>query len=95
MPDIYPLQEIVETHGDVLARNVADNLHDKIVQQIESIYPEFIIEMDYSPEDTTDIIQPALTWKVMEKLAAQLQTSAEGWCEVYYRALKRRYEGEE
>lgn len=95
MKSIYPIQKFVETEGDVVARNLADALHEKIVQSLYLI-PEGFEEQAhrFSSEEILSTIQPALTWKVMEKLAAQLQTSAEGWCEVYYRALKRRYEGE-
>lgn len=96
MKDIYPIQEVVETVIDPNAKDRADYLYDLIIQDwLPTFLPEYRDNLKASDDDWENLFEPAVRWKIIEKLAAQLHTSAEGWCEVYHRALKRRYEGDE
>lgn len=45
-------------------------------------------------EDDNDLLELAFRWQMTEILALKLRHAAEGWCEAFYRALKRHTEDE-
>ena len=94
MKSIYPIQRLVETDCEAWARYIADKLSAIVLGNLDELH-EVRERLPAVSDEDWEVIEAALKWKITEKLATQLQTSAEGWCEVYYRDLKRRYEEDE
>lgn len=45
-------------------------------------------------EEDNELLELAFRWQMTEILALKLRHAAEGWCEAFYRALKRHTENE-
>lgn len=90
------LQEWVEvnaqTHADLIYTTSQQAAQAAITKQLlNTMDRPFFLALT---TEERDLISAALRWKATEKLAEFFTSAAEGWCESYYRDLKRMYEEE-
>lgn len=90
------LQEWVEvsaaSHANIIANSLNSNVTIQLDREIERLFERvWFRELD---DNERLAIRAAIRWKALEELQGQIEQRAEGWCEVYYRDLKRMYEEE-
>jgi len=90
------LQEWVAIHAGVHARVAAVAAKQAAREQIVRSVGETLAteEFEQFNEDEIELLKSALMWKAFEEIAQYHQEQAEGWCEDYYRDLKRKFEVE-
>jgi len=96
------LQEWVELEGDHWAKEVIKasqasgrNGPSDLYTMTESVLGlEYAHDWDNLPEVERQVYCTAVAWKAAELAAKEYASLAEGWCETYYRDLKRMYEEE-
>lgn len=90
------LQEWVElqsqSHVNYMATRVRFRTLTAIQQEIDTIFErQWFKDLDHDEEFA---VRAAFGWKIMTDIAKQFHELGEGWCEAYYRDLKRMYEEE-
>jgi hypothetical protein len=93
--NIYPIQEFVETDSQALSTAIAQKALTPLTTGLIQGVSEAMQDDRFShfTEGEREAIKDAMLWQIYAKIASSLSKSGELWCESYYRALKRLYEG--